>query len=653
VRSTGRYKLKGLFLIVFVSIGLALLVGESGYCMAGDATVDTHSSEAGQEQFKDFLQKGRKRREAYDFGQRLQRAQFYMQSGRYEEAITILEELVLEKPEVAQVAEMLSGCYLRAGKKEKTIEFCREKLKSFPMNFSLTVNLGQAYLWIGEKEKAVEAWRTLLSDDEMRAGFYGIVAKIEIENGLYEEAERTLREGLRFDSFRNGYTGKLVRLLKSMGRFEDAFIENCSAVIRHGQSWGWRRVKDMISTSSYIDRERVFEIADSISTGLPDNNPYPYLAKTLLYVAQKRYREAYRVLEKMKKGKEQKAPFYMLMEYIANEQSRADSHYRDFFEKVLGLFVDSYPDSPESCGINFLRARVERERGKQERPVRLESFRKALNLAGRAISCGRDVELERAGRIFRAQVLIEDLHEFKRGIEELKGLKNLSRGDSLVVVELYSRGMIGLGRWNEAEEFFNRIKSNKDSTFVVLGSYERGLSLFYRGKYGEALDELSALARRYPWSRWANDALSVAILIKRAFMENSTDALSLFSRASFLFEVGRWKEAMELFDRLITRYQESFLAPYALERKADIMSGLGRLNDEVRVLDKIAERYPDSELAPGALERVAGIVEGFDARKAVDLYGAIIERYPDYQFIERVRKRFLEMRKTAGEDGRS
>jgi len=646
------YKLNELFLIVVVSVGLTLLVGEGGYCRGRYTKRDAHGSEAGQEQFKELLQKGRKRREAHDFAQRLQRAQFYMQSGRYEEAITILERLVLEKPEVAQLAEMLSGCYLRAGRKEKTIEFCREKLKSFPMNYSLTLNLGQAYLLVGEKEKAVEAWRSLLSDDEMRAGFYGIVAKIEIENGLYEEAERTLREGLRFESFRNSYTGRLVRLLKSMGRFEDAFIENCSAVIRYGQGWGWRRVKDMIATSSYIDRERVFEIADSISTELPDDNPFPYLAKSLLYAAQKRYRQAYRMLEKMKKRKEQKAPFYMFMEYIADEQSRADSSYRDFFEKVLGLFVNSYPDSPESCGINFLRARVERERGKQERPMRIESFRNALKLAERAISCGRDVELERAGRIFKAQVLIEDLREFRRGIEELNGLNNLSRGDSLVVVELYSRAMIGLGRWKGADEFFNRIKSHKDSTFVVLGSYERGLSLFYRGKHGEALDELSALARRYPWSRWANDALSVAILIKRAFMENSTGALSLFSRASYLVEVGRLSEAMELFDSLTTRYPESFLAPYALGRKADIMSGLGRLDEEVHLLDRIAEKYPDSELAPGALERVAGIVEGLDTKKAIDLYGTIIERYPDYQFIERVRKRFLEMRKMSKGDQR-
>ena len=290
--------------VIAVSIGLALLSAHSGYCRGKIEEEGISGPGSGAWQLEDVLKKKREKRIIDEFGQKLHRAQFYMQSARYDDAIKILEELVAEKPDVVQVAEMLSSCYLRSGKKEKTIEFCREKLQRFPMNYSLAVNMGQAYLLLGNREKAVEAWRTLLSEDEMRAGFYGIVARIEIENGLYEEAEKTLREGLRFEPFRSRYTSELVRLLKSMGKYEEAFIENCSAVINYGRSWGWQRVKDMISTSSAIEKkERLFEIADSISARLPGDDPYPTLTRALLYVANGKYREAYRVLERMKKGK--------------------------------------------------------------------------------------------------------------------------------------------------------------------------------------------------------------------------------------------------------------------------------------------------------------------------------------------------------------
>ena len=62
---------------------------------------------------------------------------------------------------------------------------------------------------------------------------------------------------------------------------------------------------------------------------------------------------------------------------------------------------------------------------------------------------------------------------------------------------------------------------------------------------------------------------------------------------------------------------------------------------------RLAERYPLHDLAPRALEELGGLSEREDPDGAIKQYGELMERYPDYPFMERVRERYIALGKTA------
>ena len=104
------------------------------------------------------------------------------------------------------------------------------------------------------------------------------------------------------------------------------------------------------------------------------------------------------------------------------------------------------------------------------------------------------------------------------------------------------------------------------------------------------------------------------------------------------------------------RYPESSLAPRALFMKAEIEADAGgaaatavALRDAARAdFAKLAETWPLHDLAPRSLEQLAELEGRDNPGEAVAEYGRLMERYPDYPFIERVRERYIALGKTAG-----
>jgi hypothetical protein len=63
---------------------------------------------------------------------------------------------------------------------------------------------------------------------------------------------------------------------------------------------------------------------------------------------------------------------------------------------------------------------------------------------------------------------------------------------------------------------------------------------------------------------------------------------------------------------------------------------------------RLVENYPLHELAPRALERLAELAARENPAEAISRYGTLMERYPDYPFMERVRERYVALGKTEG-----
>ncbi|HMA75958.1 MAG TPA: hypothetical protein VKO43_01475, partial [Candidatus Krumholzibacteriaceae bacterium] len=183
------------------------------------------------------------------------------------------------------------------------------------------------------------------------------------------------------------------------------------------------------------------------------------------------------------------------------------------------------------------------------------------------------------------------------------------------------------------------LASDSDSTVASEAAYRLSEQKFYCGKYSEAIEGFSKTAEEYYSGNQANDALDMAMLIKRE-MDGEEGALDLFASACLSAARNELAGAADSLRALKRRFPRSTLIPRALLMRAslEIESGLrGKAEEDLK---EIAEDYPMSSSAPAALEKLADLISSERPREALKHYRISIERYPDNPFISRIRKKY-------------
>jgi tetratricopeptide (TPR) repeat protein len=86
----------------------------------------------------------------------------HLQASRYREAISILTEVIKQKPAFAEGWNRRATVYFLAGDLRRSIADCDEVLKRNPGHFGALAGLGQIHLQLKEEEKALEWFRRAL-----------------------------------------------------------------------------------------------------------------------------------------------------------------------------------------------------------------------------------------------------------------------------------------------------------------------------------------------------------------------------------------------------------------------------------------------------------------------------------------------------------
>jgi TolA-binding protein len=136
--------------------------------------------------------------------------------------------------------------------------------------------------------------------------------------------------------------------------------------------------------------------------------------------------------------------------------------------------------------------------------------------------------------------------------------------------------------------------------------------------------------------------------------------LGLYRAAVLERSRGNYEASIDSLAALQRRVPESSLAPRATFMKGEIEAGAaprgtggeGSVSPALVVaagadFTRLVESYPLHELAPRALERLAELAAQENPAEALSRYGTLMERYPEYPFMERVRERYVALGKTA------
>lgn len=582
-----------------------------------------------------------RRRREIDPSREVERAGRLIADRRYEEAASVLELICRDYPKIDAAAEMLARCYLLTGRPREAVTLLERRIAEKPNHFALLKQLGNAYLDLGLKDKAVETWSRILTGKKENAGYYGIVAKLESEAGLYDEALATLREGRKFERHFSRFTMDIIRLERMLGRTRTAFREGILYLTK---------VKDPnIGQADFL-----FEIfresgspdvfiadIDSVAARNEGRRSFFKLLRALLLVDAGEYGGAESYLEGERDIGDNE--FYIFLNYIAGMRyGKDDVGFHKFFTGSLSLFLERYINSPAAPGVILMEAIYQRESA-----ARCDSLGDPFSvvaLADSAMRHPRGAQYRERAAYLKAMVQLEDLHMPEEALETLDRMVWRDKGQIVRVEELRARALFAAGRWEAAQKRFSALSKDRDSTIAVLGQYSLGRLRFLSGGYGKAVEELSAFAEKYPWSKWANDALGTALMVKGAMAEGG-GALDIYREALVMGERGNYDEAIDSLEALEARYAASMITPHAIFLESEFEELAGRPDRARENYIRLTEQFPLHEFAPRALERLGLLLEDANPEDAMRRYTDIMERYPNDPFLERVRNRYMALRK--------
>ena len=115
------------------------------------------------------------------------------------QAITLLEEVLAEDPEVVDAWFTLGNVHFRQRNWEKSAEYYRETLKRRPDHDWAMIGLADTYVARGEIDAAVAGYRKYLEGDPKNAQILYRLAQVELDAGRDADAERGLRKTLEVE----------------------------------------------------------------------------------------------------------------------------------------------------------------------------------------------------------------------------------------------------------------------------------------------------------------------------------------------------------------------------------------------------------------------------------------------------------------------
>ena len=630
--------------IIVAAVCLASLV-----CAAAPAVSQTAAPPRGSRRPPAHPVSGTVQRPGDNPSAMIERARSLIMQGRCEDAIPILERLTTQYPQIVVVNEMLAGCYIKGARAQDAAELLERRLEEDPGDFSYLQDLAQAYIELGQKEKAIATWRRLLEGDEKLGSRYGIVAKMEQEAGLYEEAIATLREGACFKENAEYYAREVIRLELVVGREEDAFKDALLLVgHRQGALEGEiRGVSDIFKQSKRQDR--LVAIVDSMVAAGNDRNGTFRMLTTVFLVEAGRYDDARKHLFGKGEPALREDQLYSLLVYMGRMQdAQGDALLMALDGDLMQTFLDRFGSSVLAPGVMLMMASSKREAARGAGTARVRLLEEALRIADGVKRGGlRAPYFERAA-MFKARVLFEDLHRGGEALGELSAVSPRDDGQAAETAELRMRILLASGDWNGSAAGLKRIAADADTTIALLGRYGLGRLAFLAGRYEESVGVLSDLAEKHPSSALANDALELAMEVKGAMQDGAPGALALYRAAALAESRGEYAAAIDTLAALEKRFPQSSLAPRAIFMKAGIEAAYGTPDAARADFARLAESRPLHDLAPRALERNAALSERHDPAGALAQYGRLMERYPDYPFMERVRERYIALGKSGG-----
>ncbi|MDD5408917.1 MAG: tetratricopeptide repeat protein [Candidatus Omnitrophica bacterium] len=558
---------------------------------------------------------------------RLLAGQSYFNLGRYMEALTTLEALLVE-PKAASLKDAiyfwLAELHFKANNFDKAVVFYQKLINDFPSSSYAPLayySLGWSFSYLGKYSQALESLKKLLdkfpNEPQSKDAAFKLIEclynlkeyselKDKVKSVLKLYANDTLRLPYLYfylaesEYYMDNFNDSARDYLKSAQAFKD---ELARALARLGLAWSYLKLR------KYDEAEEVF--ADIRKDTLDRKSlDILILGQAVLMSQSNRVYEAKKLYQQLIDASED--PLIRLQAYIG----KADAFYN------LAEYAQAVKAYEE--GLKDIAKTGKQINGSTELLAKLRYNLGRAYIKEGAVKPGIALFEDIAGESIDPDTKVNALCQIADAYQDT--------GDYLKAEEIYAR----------------ILKQFPDSSFADYALYQAGLSQLKRLDYSSAIASFKLLPKNYPQSKFLEEAayslgaayfqkkdyaLSSEVLnrFRDEFKDSRLSGQAIFMLGLGLLNSGKTDEALNIFKDISRQYsKESELMQKAEYEIADCYYKLGREKEALGQFKLLRAKYPDSKITPEIMWWLGQYYYRLnDLSLAARYFSSLAKEYPD------------------------
>ena len=594
--------------------------------------------------------------QAQDAGTKLRLAQGFEQSGEYERAVQLYQELFRKDPGNIVFFDGLQRTLVQLKRYDEAIGLLRDRLAKNPADLNLRTVLAGVYQRGGMEQQAREEWVRAIALDPANPNHYRIVASSMIEHRLLEKAADVYRRGriavndpaifalelAQLEVVMMDYAGASAELISWLRKnpSQVSFVQSRLASfvmkpdgrhaavvavkqairdndeVRLHELLGWLYLEGKEFDEAFGEYQTIDELTRAQGGALLQFADRTF-KEGVYEIAARAYQEALRTplpANKMANGRYGYAnalkglaarsdTLRRPMEIAARSELGAQSRYGDALAAYQGIIRD-FPRSEFSAKAQYQVGTIQFQ-NLFDLDGALGSFNKVADEAGNIRIIRYDVFLRR-GEVF------------------------LAKGDTAHARQQFA----------SVERAPDATPDQSDEAVFHLAELD-----FFAGRFDDAIGRLDSITVN-PRADFANDALKLQSFLQEN-LATARVALARFGKAELFARQRQNTEAIALFQDIVRQYPGSLLVDDALMRSAALQGEAGLYADAVATYGRLLAQFTESSIA---LDRAQfGLAETYefglhDKTKAIAEYEKLLADHPRSVFTGIARKRIRILR---------
>jgi tetratricopeptide (TPR) repeat protein len=572
-------------------------------------------------------------------------------------SLDILRSLDRQFPHNDRVLFRLGYTFQVMGTTDSAAVYYRRALRLNPQSIEAGKSLGALYLSEERRDDAIIVFDRLLSANNYSVSAYKAVGNSLRELGQYEEALAIFSEGRNRSKQHFALTLDIADLHRSARQYKLALDEYLRYVdARRGNYRFTRdRVMEMMRDVGDAERIRLIEALDDRLESGAGNRYVTLDILAAMYLEQGLLEQALdKAIEADGEKESEGTVLLTLADQIittAEVKPREERRrYLDLGIRALDAFATNHPTAAGTDRAKYMLATIYVRFGSGKvpgvTPAETDGWiEKAIQEYTELAKRYPGSEYAERANLERGDLLLHKMKQPRKALEAYKvGAVNSRRyGDVFAarIADVY----LGTGAYGDAEHYFVSLEGSGVYELAQTGMYYTGLLLAFRGEYEAARDTLSALAEDDPASPYTNDAIAAAWLIEEG-LQFGSESLDAFMSARQSEMLGDTTAVISKLQGIAAGPVLDTLRPRALFKLGRTLYDSGDLDGALRRYNQFLKEYPDNPLRPDVQRSIAAVYEfGYEEyTKALREYEVVLMLYPDYAFLDEVRKDIRRLR---------